>query len=91
MAVVDGLITFSLIIIESLFVFDYLLVLTTEIIGLGALVWIRFMRFPPFFAAYEQTTRPRALLQQAEVRRSRGHHPQARRTPAAAPAAPAQR
>jgi hypothetical protein len=49
-----GLITFSLIIIESLFVFDFILVLTTEIIGLAALVWIRFRRFPPFFAAYEQ-------------------------------------
>ena len=49
-----GLITFSMIIIESLFVFDFFLVLVTEIIGLGALVWIRFVRFPPFFVAYEQ-------------------------------------
>ena len=49
-----GLITFSLLIIESLFVFDFLLVLTTEIIGLGTLVWIRFRRFPPLLAAYEQ-------------------------------------
>ena len=49
-----GLITFSMLIIESLFVFDYLLVLVTLIIGLGALVWIRFFRFPPFLAAYEQ-------------------------------------
>ena len=49
-----GLITFSLIIIESLFVFDFLLVLTTEIIGIAAMVWIRFMRFPPALAAYEQ-------------------------------------
>ena len=48
-----GLITFSLIIIESLFVFDFFLVLTTEIVGIGTLVWIRFVRFPPFFAAYE--------------------------------------
>src|SRR6266576_701243 len=48
-----GLITFSLILIESLFVFDYLLVLVTEVIGLGTMVWIRFFRFPPFFAAYE--------------------------------------
>ena len=46
-----GLITFSLIIIESLFVFDYLLVLVTLIIGLATLVWIRFIRFPPFLAA----------------------------------------
>ena len=49
-----GLITFSLVIIESLFVFDYLLVLVTLIIGLATLVWIRFIRFPPFLAAYEQ-------------------------------------
>ena len=48
-----GLITFSLLIIESLFVFDYFLVLGTEIIGLGTLVWIRFVRFPPFLRAYE--------------------------------------
>ena len=48
-----GLITFSLIIIESLFVFDYFIVLATQVIGIGAMVWIRFLRFPPFFAAYE--------------------------------------
>lgn len=48
-----GLITFSLIIIEALFVFDFFLVLATQIVGLGTLVWIRFIRFPPFLAAYE--------------------------------------
>jgi hypothetical protein len=48
-----GLITFSLLIIESLFVFDYFLVLGTQIIGLATLVWIRFVRFPPFLRAYE--------------------------------------
>jgi hypothetical protein len=47
-----GLITFSLLIIESLFVFDFFLLLATEIIGLGTLVWIRFRRFPPLLAAY---------------------------------------
>jgi hypothetical protein len=48
-----GLITFSLLIIESLFVFDLFLVLITEVIGIGALVWIRFRRFPPILAAHE--------------------------------------
>ena len=48
-----GLITFSLLIIESVFVFDFFLVLITEIIGLGVLVWIRFLRFPPILAAYQ--------------------------------------
>lgn len=49
-----GLITFSLLIIESLFVFDLFLVLATEVIGIGTLVWIRFRRFPPMLAAHEQ-------------------------------------
>ncbi len=49
-----GLITFSMLIIEALFVFDLFLVLTTEVIGIGALVWIRFWRFPPILAAHEQ-------------------------------------
>jgi hypothetical protein len=48
-----GLITFSLLIIESLFKFDFFLVLTTELIGIGTLVWIRFRRFPPILAAHE--------------------------------------
>jgi hypothetical protein len=48
-----GLITFSLLIIESLFVFDLFLVLVTEVIGIGTLVWIRFLRFPPILAAHE--------------------------------------
>ena len=49
-----GLITFSLVIIESLFVFDLFLVLITELVGIGTLVWIRFRRFPPMLAAHEQ-------------------------------------
>ena len=49
-----GLITFSLLIIESLFVFDYFLVLLTQVIGLGTMVWIRFIRFPPVLRAHEQ-------------------------------------
>lgn len=48
-----GLITFSLLVIESLFVFDLFLVLVTEVIGIGTLVWIRFRRFPPILAAHE--------------------------------------
>lgn len=48
-----GLITFSLVLVEAVFVFDFFLVLATLAIGLGTMVWIRFVRFPPFFAAYE--------------------------------------
>lgn len=49
-----GLVTFSLLMIESLFVFDLILVLATMVIGVGTLVWIRFVRFPPILAAHEQ-------------------------------------
>ena len=49
-----GLITFSLLIIEALFVFDFFIVLVTEIVGLATLVWIRFLRFPPLLRAHEQ-------------------------------------
>ena len=81
-----GLITFSLIIIEALFVFDFILVLTTEIIGIGTLVWIRFFRFPPSLAAYEQRlARQRYYSKQkfadpeATIRRRGGRRPQRRR------------
>ncbi len=49
-----GLVTFSLIIVEAVFVFDYVLVLATQVIGLGTMVWIRFVRFPPILRAHEQ-------------------------------------
>lgn len=48
-----GLITFLLIIVEALFVFDFFIVLLTEIIGIGTMVWIRFVRYPPMLLAYE--------------------------------------
>lgn len=48
-----GLITFSLLIIEALFVFDFFLVLVTGFIGIGTLVWVRFRRFPPILAAHQ--------------------------------------
>ena len=48
-----GLITFSLLMVEAVFVFDFIIVLLTEFIGIGTLVWIRFWRFPPILAAHE--------------------------------------
>jgi hypothetical protein len=81
-----GLITFSLLVIEALFVFDWFLVLTTEIIGIGTLVWIRFRRFPPILAAHEQRlARERYYSKQkfsdpeATIRRRGGRRPQRRR------------
>jgi hypothetical protein len=49
-----GVITYSLLIVAWIFRFDFILVLATLVIGLGAMVWIRFFHFPPYFAAYER-------------------------------------
>lgn len=74
-----GLITFSLILIEALFVFDFILVLATLVSGLGALVWIRFRRFPPILRAHEQRlarqryfTRQKFADPEATIRRRGG-------------------
>jgi hypothetical protein len=48
-----GLITFSMLMVEALFVFDFFIVLLTEAIGIGTLIWIRFLRFPPLLRAHE--------------------------------------
>ena len=48
-----GLITFSMLLVEAVFQFDFILVLTTEIVGIGTLLWIRFVRFPPLLRAHE--------------------------------------
>jgi hypothetical protein len=62
-----GLVTFSLLIVEALFVFDFFLVLATMFIGLGMLAWIRFRKFPPVLRAYEQR-----LARQQSLARTRG-------------------
>jgi hypothetical protein len=49
-----GLITFSLLVVESVFAFDFILVLATLLIGLGTLAWVRFWKFPPVLTAYER-------------------------------------
>ena len=82
-----GLITFSLIVIDALFVFDYVLVLITQVIGIGMLLWIRFVRFPPILRAHEaRLARERYYTKQkfadpeATIRRRGGRRqPQRRR------------
>lgn len=78
-----GLLTFAWILVSAVFVFDYFLVLGGEVIGLGVLGWVRFIRFPPLLAAYEQKlakqryfsrqrfSRPEATIRPKTVRRRR--------------------
>lgn len=67
-----GLITFSLLLVGAIFVFDFILVLLTAVIGIGTLVWVRFRRFPPILAAYEHR-----LLRQRYATRARTADPEA--------------
>ncbi len=78
-----GVITFSLLLVGAVFVFDFFLELTFAVVGLGILAWARFQRFPPIFAVYEQKlararyfsrtkfSRPEATIRTKPARRSR--------------------
>ncbi|MFL5679037.1 MAG: hypothetical protein ACJ77B_00380 [Chloroflexota bacterium] len=78
-----GIITFSLLLVGAVFVFDFFLVLTTAIVGLAVMVWIRFRRFPPILSAYEHRlarqryfsrskfARPESTIRPKGARRSR--------------------
>ena len=68
-----SLITFSLVVfVYSIFQFDFFFVPTTLVSGIGTLVWVRFRRVPPMFAAYE--TR---LAKMRYFSRSKYAHPEA--------------
>jgi hypothetical protein len=73
-----GLITFVLLTMAVIFLFDYAVVLVIELAGLGTMLWVRFRRYPPLFASYElQLARQRYLSRQKAARpeatiRSRG-------------------
>jgi len=49
-----GVIFFSVLLVGAVFRFDWIIVLATLVIGLGVMVWVRFVKFPPFFRAYER-------------------------------------
>jgi len=65
-----GVITSGLMLVYWVFKFDLIIVLGTLFSGLAVLVWIRFRRFPPDFAAYE-----RQLAKQRYFTRDRYAHP----------------
>ena len=67
-----GVIVFGLMLVYWVFQFDWILVLSDAGRSASAmLVWIRFVRFPPYFAAYE-----RQLAKQRYYSRQRFAHPE---------------
>lgn len=49
-----GLSAFGLLLTAAIFQFDFIVVIVIGLAGLGTLLWVRFVRFPPILAAYEQ-------------------------------------
>jgi len=66
-----GVATGSLMLVYWVFHFDVIIVLGTLFAGLATLVWVRYRRFPPEFAAYE-----RQLAKQRYFTRERYSHPE---------------
>jgi len=48
-----GVIFFFMLLVYALFHFDFIFVVLSIPVGVGILLWIRFMRFAPYLAAYE--------------------------------------
>jgi hypothetical protein len=71
---------FSLLIMYTIFNFDFLFVLPTMVGGAILFLWIRFVHFPPLIRAYEER-----LARQRYFQRSKTAHPEAtiRKRPAA--------
>jgi hypothetical protein len=63
---------FSLLLMFSVFGFDFIFVLPTMVGGALLFLWIRFIHFPPLIRAYEER-----LARQRYFQRSRTSHPEA--------------
>ena len=78
-----GVIAFGLMLVYYVFHFDWIIVLSTLVAGLATMVWVRFIRFPPYFRAYERQlakqryftrerfTRPESTIRSRSSRRRR--------------------
>jgi small-conductance mechanosensitive channel len=66
-----GIVLFSLLLVFSVFVYDFLFVLVTWIAGAAVLIWIRFVRFPPMFEVYA-----RKLAHERYFTRTKFAHPE---------------
>ena len=72
---------FSLLLMFTIFGFDFLFVLPTMLGGAFLFLWIRFVHFPPLIQAYEER-----LARQRYFQRSKTAHPEATIRRKAAPA-----
>jgi hypothetical protein len=63
-----GLAVFGLLLVYAIFKFYFIFVLVTIVVGCAAFVWIRFFRFPPLIAIYNQALRRERSMSQKRFR-----------------------
>lgn len=63
-----GLITFGLVLVGTVFQFYFLFIVIFLVLGLAAFVWIRFFRFPPYIAAYNEQLRRARFFSQSRYK-----------------------
>jgi hypothetical protein len=63
-----GLAVFGLLLVYATFKFYFIFVLLTVVIGLAVFVWIRFIRFPPIIAGYNEALKRERFLSQKRYR-----------------------
>lgn len=78
-----GIITFFMLVMGALFVFDFAVELAILALGVGVMVWVRFWRYPALFEAYEiqlarqrylaraKSSRPEATIRTKSAKRRR--------------------
>ena len=76
----------ALLIMYTIFSFDFIFVLPTMVGGAMLYIWIRFIHFPPLIASYEER-----LARQRYFQRTRTAHPEATIRAKAAPSRPIKR
>jgi hypothetical protein len=64
-----GIAAFGLILVAAVFNFSFYLLLIVIAIGLGALIWVRFIRFPPVLRAYETRLAKQRYLTKTKLSR----------------------
>ena len=77
-----GISLFGLVLTATVFNFYLIVLLVILVTGLAVMVWVRFVRFPPIFAAYDQK-----LAKQRYFTRSKFAHPKSTIRPKAVRAA----
>ncbi len=65
-----GLTTFGLILVGAVFHFYFLFVFLFIVIGIATFIWVRFFRFPPLIAAYNEQLRRARFFSQARYRQA---------------------